>query len=224
MSRTRGEEKQRFKVIFGRRPSSCNRNGKTSKLHQTSKCYWSSVCFMRKCFGGEETAKGRRGRESRPVKCAINKTREPEVEQLSTDSLPCPTSWCRRDTSLCFQGEMYYKDKGGKKKQKWMTSDLEKANAVNAVHLCMAVLCVFLKLFYRDPRPRSTICYNSEEMKLIFSLLSWNLMQRKARDEYARSFFYKVGKGANTGKFLWDFKRLTKCFQLNCGWAQSTAT
>lgn len=120
MSRTRGEEKQRFKVIFGRRPSSCNRNGKTSKLHQTSKCYWSSVCFMRKCFGGEETAKGRRGRESRPVKCAINKTREPEVEQLSTDSLPCPTSWCRRDTSSCFQGEMYHKDKGGKKsKNEW---------------------------------------------------------------------------------------------------------
>lgn len=24
-----------------------------------------------------------------------------------------------------------------------MTSDLEKANAVNAVHLCLAVLCVF---------------------------------------------------------------------------------
>lgn len=120
MSRTRGEEKQRFKVIFGRRPSSCNRNGKTSKLHQTSKCYWSSVCFMRKCFGGEETAKGRRGRESRPVKCAINKTREPEVDSFQqTRSLAQPPGVGGIHLRV-FRGKCIIRTRGGKKsKNEW---------------------------------------------------------------------------------------------------------
>lgn len=139
--------------------------------HQNSIRRLSAIDLLSALWGnaseGRKRRKGRRGRESRPVKCAINKTREPEVERLSTDSLPCPTSWCRRDTSSCFQGEMYHKDKGGKKKQKWMTSDLEKANAVNAVHLCMAVLCVFFFCCF--------IGTHALEAQFVTTLRKWSL-------------------------------------------------
>lgn len=74
---------------------------KTSKRHQTSKCYWSSVWS-----GEEETAKGRRRQERWAVKCAFN---QEGGESSKIHFWGISFHWLTSLTSRCKHGGISFK-------------------------------------------------------------------------------------------------------------------